>query len=142
MTLLKVEDLTVRRGARAVLDGISLSVAPGECVGLIGPNGAGKTTLMRAALGLEPALGASSLAKLKPAARARAAAFAPQAREIAWPLTVEALVALGRIPHLPPGAALGPADDAAVDRAIAWLGLDGFRGRLATEISGASRRAS
>jgi iron complex transport system ATP-binding protein len=136
MTLLELDDLTVRRGECPVVDHVTLSVAAGECVGLIGPNGAGKTTLMRAALGLETFTGNSSLASLDAGARARLAAFLPQSRQIAWPVDVETLVALGRVPHLPRGARPGVADRAAIDDAIQRLGLDGFRQRSATQLSG------
>lgn len=136
MTLLELDDLTVRRGECPVVDHVTLSVAAGECVGLIGPNGAGKTTLMRAALGLETFTGNSSLASLDAGARARLAAFLPQSRQIAWPVDVETLVALGRVPHLPRGARPGVADRAAIDDAIQRLGLAGFRQRSATQLSG------
>lgn len=132
MSLLSVNGLTVRRGPRTVLDGASLGVAPGEVVGLIGPNGAGKTTLLRAALGLIPtAGGTSNLAAMEPSARARAAAWLPQSREIAWPLSVAKLVALGRTPHAP-----GPADRPAIEAAIARMDLGPLRTRPATELSG------
>jgi heme exporter protein A len=51
ITRLTVEALTIERGGRVVIDGISFEVAPGDALVLTGPNGAGKTTLIRALAG-------------------------------------------------------------------------------------------
>jgi heme exporter protein A len=51
---LRARDLVVRRGARTIIAGLSLDVAPGDVLLLRGPNGAGKTTLLRALAGLLP----------------------------------------------------------------------------------------
>ena len=133
MTLLTLENLTVRRGLCPVVEGVSLTVQEGEFVGLIGPNGAGKTSLMRAAIGILPHEGTSSLARLAPQARARAVAFLPQGREIAWPVSVADLVALGRGAHR---GTTAEADDRAMDRALDRMGLQNYRGRTATALSG------
>jgi len=133
MTLMQIRGLSLSRGGTPVLRDIDLTVAAGEVVGLIGPNGAGKTTLLRAAMGLLPARGDASLAALAPAARARHAAYLPQSREIAWPMTVRAVVGLGRIPH--PGTS-GPRDRAAIDAALAALALSDLADRCATTLSG------
>ena len=50
--ILQVDHLTKRYGSEVVVDGLSFSIAPGECFGLLGPNGAGKTTTLRTCLGL------------------------------------------------------------------------------------------
>ena len=136
MSLLCLTDFGVKRGPCAILQGINLAVGAGELVGIIGPNGAGKTTLMRGALGLMPHSGRSSLAALPATARARAAAWLPQAREIAWPVSVERLVTLGRIPHLGAGQRTPEADRAAIARELQRMGLTGFASRTATQLSG------
>ncbi|QPM91204.1 ABC transporter ATP-binding protein [Pseudooceanicola algae] len=134
MSLLRIEELSVELGGRPVFSKLSLDIRPGEMVGLIGPNGAGKTTLMRAALGLLPALGESSLARMAPLARARAAAWLPQQREIAWPVSVADLVALGRLPH--GGDGIGAVDRKAVESALERMALGPLRDRDATRLSG------
>lgn len=132
--VLTLSGLSVTRRNRPVLHGVSLSIGPGEFVGLIGPNGAGKSSLMEAALGLIPFTGVSSVAAMPPRARARHAAYLPQDREIAWPVSVEDLVALGRIPW--PGGGRSGIDRIATDVAIARMGLEPFRKRTAQRLSG------
>ena len=55
LPLFEVLELTKRYGQTTVVDQLSFSIAPGECLGVIGPNGAGKTTTIRMCLGLTEA---------------------------------------------------------------------------------------
>ncbi|HQZ35963.1 MAG TPA: ABC transporter ATP-binding protein [Ilumatobacteraceae bacterium] len=58
MTLLEVEDVTVRFGGIVALDGLSFSIEEGHICGLIGPNGAGKTTMFNVVSRIyQPSLG-------------------------------------------------------------------------------------
>jgi putative ABC transport system ATP-binding protein len=59
VTVLKVEALEVRRGARAIISGISFHAERGEIVAIMGPSGAGKTTILRALAGLVRIAGGS-----------------------------------------------------------------------------------
>ena len=52
-SLAEVRGVRKQIGGRTVLDGVDITVAPGEIVSLIGPNGSGKTTLVRIILGLD-----------------------------------------------------------------------------------------
>jgi iron complex transport system ATP-binding protein len=45
--LIELQNVTVQRGERVVLDGVTLSIAQGEHAAILGPNGSGKSTLIR-----------------------------------------------------------------------------------------------
>jgi iron complex transport system ATP-binding protein len=77
-------------GNTVVLRDVDFTARSGEMVALCGPNGAGKTTLLRALAGLLPG---------SPPRDPKAVAYLPQGARCAWGMTVEQVVALGRIPH-------------------------------------------
>ncbi len=144
MVTIAADRVTVRLGARAVPRDVSIRLESGCLTGIIGPNGAGKSTLIRALLGLIPAdgtilLDGDALTALSRAAIARRIAYLPQGQTLHWPLSVERIVALGRLPHLAPFSRLSQADDAAIGRALAQLGIAHLRDRTATALSGGER---
>ncbi|MGD9734716.1 MAG: ABC transporter ATP-binding protein [Solirubrobacterales bacterium] len=57
--MLVVEDLVVRYGRVAALQGVSFSVDEGSAVAVVGPNGAGKSSMLSAVVGLVPAASGS-----------------------------------------------------------------------------------
>jgi len=50
--MIKAEELTKRRGGRAVVSDVTFRCEPGTVTGFLGPNGAAKTTTMRMLVGL------------------------------------------------------------------------------------------
>jgi iron complex transport system ATP-binding protein len=142
MDALELRAVTVRYGARTALDRVDLAVAPGGHVALIGPNGSGKTTLLRALAGIL----APDEGEVRPAGglsrreAARRIAFLPQEEHWDFPFPVEDVVACGRFAHAPGLFRESVEDLAAVDTALAALGLGALRGRPITELSGGERR--
>lgn len=117
---------------------VSVACAPGQVTAVVGPNGAGKSTLLMALAGLiagPVALDGVALATMTPRARAQAIGYLPQSGDVAWNLSVERLVALGRLPHR-----TGRFDDAvAIDAALARMALGPLRHRAFATLSGGER---
>jgi len=53
-TILELKGLTRARAGKTLFENLTLTMKPGDRIGIVGPNGAGKTTLIRTLLGLEP----------------------------------------------------------------------------------------
>lgn len=145
MVMVEIDHLSVDLGRREVVSDVSASLAGGELVGIIGPNGAGKSTLVRAMLGLvKPRTGRATIdgndvAHLPLRRIARTIAYLPQGQTLHWPLSVERLVALGRLPHLAPLSRPAAHDRKAVAEAMARADVTDLAGRIVTELSGGER---
>jgi zinc transport system ATP-binding protein len=132
-------------GAPPVLVGIELGVDQGEFVAIAGPNGGGKTTLLRLALGLErPTRGRVELFG-EPAhrcSRRERIGYLPQRTQlgIEAPATVRELVAAGRAPRRGVVGPLRANDRAAVEEAIARVGLSGQAGSVVSRLSGGQQQ--
>ena len=93
---LRIEEVSVERGGRPVVEDVSLEIAPGEVTTLLGPNGAGKSSLVLAIGGvLRPTagrvlLGDIDLTRKRPERiRAAGVAIVPEGRRLLPALTVE-----------------------------------------------------
>jgi iron complex transport system ATP-binding protein len=133
-------------GQRTVLRDVDLVIRPGEWVGILGPNGAGKSTLLRLMTGLlVPTAGRVELAGLPLAGLSRAEiahhiAVVPQPASLPFSAPVEAVVALGRLPHEDRLRGLRPEDRVAVGAAIERVGLGRLVGRDVRELSMGERQ--
>ena len=142
--MITFRDVVVRypRADAPAVSGVSFEAGRGAITALVGPNGSGKSTLVAALLRLQPrtagaiAIDGMPLDALDRRAFARRVAVITQREALVFPLPVREYVALGRYPHEGAWRAAGTADDAAVDRAIAFAGVDAFAERRTHELSG------
>lgn len=126
----------------ARLSDVTADLRAGEVTAICGPNGAGKSSLLAVLAGLlaptrgDVLLDGAPLAEMKPQERARAIGYLPQVPELAWDVTVETLVSLGRLPWK--GAPAAETQEA-IDAALAALDLQALRHRPVSRLSGGER---
>ncbi|MGB7100753.1 MAG: heme ABC transporter ATP-binding protein [Xanthobacteraceae bacterium] len=132
--------LSVRAGAKLLLDDVSLSFQPGQTVVLVGPNGAGKSTLLRVLAGeLRPQSGRILLAgrevgSYAPLTLSRNRAVLSQRIHIAFPFTVAEVVRMGG------GDGRGATVERLVDAALDETDLSGLADRAITTLSGGEQQ--
>jgi iron complex transport system ATP-binding protein len=98
---LAANNITFSVADRNLLDEVSLSLRPGEVVGLIGPNGAGKSTLLKIMSGeLTPSAGhvtlfQDNIRNLSPSFLATVRSVMAQANQVVFDFSVKEIVEMG-----------------------------------------------
>ncbi|HTT89638.1 MAG TPA: ABC transporter ATP-binding protein [Acidimicrobiales bacterium] len=139
--LLEVRELTVRHGQLEAVRGVSLSISPGEVLGIIGANGAGKSTLLRSIAGLHPPVGGTvvldgvDITRLPPEKRvAHGLVLVPEGRRLFGSLNVEENLLAGRYRTRP-----GPWTVERVYAMFPWMA--NRRRQPASQLSGGQQQA-
>ncbi len=138
-TPLRVEGVVKRFGGVTAVNGVSLDVRPGECLGLLGPNGAGKSTLIRSIVGRVRPDAGSILIFGEPAeseAARDALGYVPQELAVYPRLTSrENLEAFGSYHGLK-----GEQLKKSIDWCLAWAALADRDSEVVSHLSGGMKR--
>ncbi|MEI3567100.1 MAG: iron chelate uptake ABC transporter family permease subunit [Akkermansia muciniphila] len=140
---LEVDSLSVYYGSLLALNGISFSITCGHTLALMGPNGAGKSTLIKALAGLIRPDSGKILWNGRPLHDTPGEiAYLPQRSDVDWsfPITVRALVEMGRYPSLGLWKKFGRHDRDIVEKSLHALGMESMADRQISELSGGQQQ--
>jgi len=138
--MLQVNHVSYAIEGKTLLHDATLACRPGEVTVLLGPNGAGKTTLLHLLAGLylpstgQVLLDGQPLHHLNSAQLARQRAVMSQQVHLAFPLSVQDMVLMGRYPHFQRNPTRH--DQHIAQQALAHLGMSSFAGRDYSTLSG------
>lgn len=133
----RFDDVTLGYDRRPAVHHLHGVLAAGALTAIVGPNGAGKSTLLKGIVGqLKPLQG--RLTVDTPAGERASVAYLPQAADIdrSFPIRVFDLVAMGLWHHCGIFGGVRAGQLAAIDEAIAAVGLTGFENRSIGALSG------
>ncbi len=140
--LIETKNLNLQIGSKQLLKDVSISIAQGEIIGLIGPNGAGKSTLLKVLANIMPADSGSYSFAQQAIGDYNEKQFAQQVGYLAqnatahWPLQVQRLIELGRLPYQSFRQKLTTQDKQSIQAAIAKTGVAHLLDRVVTTLSG------
>jgi iron complex transport system ATP-binding protein len=146
MSIVEIDHLTVRAGAKVLVNDVTLNIDAGTWCTIVGPNGAGKTSLVETVAGLRKAsngtvrIGGTALAAMNERARAQVVSLVPQHPEVPVGMTVKDYVSLGRSAYHGLLHAPSAQDRRIVESVLDRLGLQEFEDRDVVTLSGGERQ--
>jgi iron complex transport system ATP-binding protein len=138
--------VSVRAGARELVNALSLEIARGEFLAILGRNGSGKTLTLHTLAGLRSAdagtvlLDGAPIAELSRRAVALRLGLLPQDLEEGFVTTALETVLIGRHPHLSLWQWESAHDERLAREALARVDLAGFAARRTDTLSGGEQR--
>jgi ABC-type Mn2+/Zn2+ transport system ATPase subunit len=135
MTLAAAHGLAVGYAGRSVLEGLEVSIEPGQRLAILGPNGGGKSTLVRALLGELPPLAG----RLELSVRCSVVPQTERSR-LDYPVTALDVAIMGSVSRLPWWRRPGRRERKQALAALAAVNLEDLAGRAFGELSGGQRQ--